>query len=93
MTNQIERNPQTLAKAAQEVLKTYCIQSDAAYVAEIHLELELIEQGFMKPDESIVAFDRWSDPRFLSVVFDRDLISHIVINADTGEVTYDQSED
>jgi len=91
MTN--DHNPETLAAAAREVLATCYDDTDRRYVAEVHLELELIEGGLMKPDECIELMDRWCHPGYLSVIIDRELIPHIVINAETGSVTYDQTED
>jgi hypothetical protein len=89
-----EHNPHTLAAAAKDVLKTLGDgDTDMAFCNEVQLELELIEQGYMDMNESILEIDRWDDPRFLSITIDRLTIPSIVINVDTGEVTYDQLED
>lgn len=80
-------NAQTMKEAATAVLQTLDQWTDDAYVNEVTLELELIEQGFMDPDDAIVAMESWGDPRFLSVVLDRESRPHLIINADTGEVT------
>lgn len=81
-------NPQTLAAAAREVLRTCCEQTDAAYVAEVHLELELIEQRFMKPDECISIIGRWDDDQLVFGIDGRDEGNDIfLLSAKDGTVT------
>lgn len=83
-----EHNPQTLAAAAREVLNTCCQQSDAAYVAEVHLELELIEQGFMKPDETLGMIGLWDDDRLVFEIDGRDEGDDMfLLSAKDGTVT------
>lgn len=80
-------NAHTMKEAASAVLQTLHCHTDDAYVNEVGLELELIEQGFMGPEDSIVAMEAWDDPRFISVVLDRESRHHFIIDADTGIVT------
>ncbi len=82
-------NPKTLAAAAREVLRTCCEQTDAAYVAEVHLELELIEQGFMGFDDEVEAIELGSDDTTgdTTVIAMLGSGTNLIVNTRTGAVT------
>lgn len=82
------RNPDTMKTAATAVLSTLGQQTDQAYVNEAHLEMELIEQGFMDPQDAIDLIEVGSDDvtgdQTVIVLFDQ--ATNVIINTRTGAV-------
>lgn len=83
------RNPEAMKTAAVAVLSTLGQRTDDAYVNEAHLEMELIEQGFMDPQDVIGLIELGSD----DVTGDQTVIvllhqvTNVIINTRTGDVT------
>lgn len=82
------RNPDTMKTAATAVLSTLGQQTDQAYVNEAHLEMELIEQGFMDPQDAINLIEVGSDDVTgdQTVVVLLDQVTNVIINTRTGDV-------
>lgn len=82
------KNPDTMKAAAAAVLSTLGQQTDQAYVNEAHLEMELIEQGFMDPQDAIDLIEVGSDDvtgdQTVIVLFDQ--VTNVIINTHTGAV-------
>ena len=82
------KNPDTMKAAAAAVLSTLGQQTDQAYVNEAHLEMELIEQGFMDPQDAIDLIEVGSDDvtgdQTVIVLFDQ--VTNVIINTRTGAV-------
>lgn len=82
------RNPDIMKTAALAVLSTLGQETDQAYVNEAHLELELIEQGFMDPQDAINLIEVGSDDVTgdQTVIVLLDQAVSVIINARTGAV-------